>query len=231
MIVKKLWTELVTQNELDIIDNDMLSLAGQIDTLMASKFSITTSFQSYLNYIKTAFFSSEGNNQWSGLQIYLSSYSFGDKRFKMLMADKIRKYFAFYIKFITDEGLAKTITTTRNYEDHSGTSSTNNNIHSELPQIELDNFENGIKYASTLDKDTSSLSGNSHGEAGETKREVTWDEAMSNLRTMLFNDLIDYVTRIPNLMFNHYSTDTVPFTEMIKATCKYIKNLSDLYKL
>ena len=232
MVQKKLWTELVTANDLNtLLDTGITNLAGQIDTLMNTKFGISTRLQTYISYINTAFFSSEGNNQWSGLNIYISSYALGDKRFSYLLYDKLQKYLAFYIKFITNDGLAKTVTINRDYEDHAGASNHAENIHSETPQIELSNFEDGIKYASTLDKDTGGSTANSNGENSETRSEVTWNEAMSNLRTSLFNDLVDYVTRIPNMLFNHYSLDTMPFTEVIKATCQYVRNLSDIYKL
>ena len=232
MIQKKLWSELVTSNQLgNVIDNDILSVAGQIDTLLHDKFNIVSSLQTFINYVKTAFFTTEGNNQWSGLNIYVSSYSIGDLRYMYLLNDKIKKYLAFYYKFIYDDGLAKKITINRTYEDHAGSTSNNKNIHSELPQIELDNFEDGIKYASTLDKDTNSLSANNHGEGDETRKEVTWDEAMANLRTVLFNELVDYILRVPNMLYNHYALDTMPYMEIIKATFKYFENLSQVYHL
>lgn len=232
MITKKKWTELVTSNNLDdIIDTQIVSLASQIDTLMNEKFDINTSFATYVNYIKTAFFSTEGNNQWSGLYIYMSSFAEGDQRYKFLIKDKLLKYLAFYIKFTTDDGLAKTISTDRGYTDTPRVSTTENNIHSELPQIQLNNFEEGIKYASSMDKNVNSFDGQNTGTAYERKSEVTWDEAMNNLRTVLFNDLVDYVTRIPNMLFNHYSLDTMPFIEQMKATFKYFQNLSEVYKL
>ena len=232
MVQKKLWTELVATNHFEnVISADVLNLAGTIDTLMSEKFDITTSIRTYLTYINSSFFSSEGNNQWSGLHIFLSSYSIGDQRFVYLLNDKLKKYLGFYNKFISQDGLAKTITVNRDYEDHSGSRNENRNIHSELPQIELDNFEDGIKYASTLDKDTASGTVNTNGENSETRNEVTWDEAMENLRTMLFNDLIDYITHIPTMLFNHYSLDTMPYFEIIKSTFRYFENLSEVYKL
>lgn len=233
MIQKKLWTELVTSNNLaGVITTDVVTVAGQIDTLMNTKFNITTSLATYISYIKTAFLTSvEDNNQWGGLNIYVSSYSVGDERYVYLLNDKLRKYLAFYYKFINDNGLAKKVTVSRDYEDHSGSSNTTNSIHSETPQIELNNFEDGIKYASSMDKDTGSGTVNTHGENSELKTETTWDEAMNNLRTMLFNDLIDYINRIPNMLYNHYSLDTVPFTETIKATKQFLENLADIYRL
>lgn len=232
MVTKKLWTELVTSNQLaNIIDNDILTVANQIDTLLHDKFNIVGSLRTLMNYVKVAFFTSEGNNQWSGLNIYLSSYSLGDLRYGYLLNDKIKKYLAFYYKFIYDDGLAKTIATDRGYTDTPRVTTTDKNIHSELPQIELDNFEDGIKYASTMDKNTNSFTGENSGTAYERKSEVTWDEAMSNLRTALFNDLVDYVIRIPNMIYNHYSLDTMPFMEQVKATFRYFENLAEIYKL
>lgn len=233
MIQKKIWTELVTSNNFaDVITTDVVTVAGQIDTLMNTKFNITTSLATYITYIKTAFLTSvEDNNQWGGLNIYVSSYSVGDKRYVYLLNDKLRKYLAFYYKFIYDEGLAKKVTVSREYEDHTDSTNTRDDIHSELPQIELDNFENGIKYASTLDKNTDTLDYDNNGENSELRTETTWDEAMNNLRTMLFNDLIDYINRIPNMLYNHYALDSVPFTETIKATKQFLENLADIYRL
>ena len=116
-------------------------------------------------------------------------------------------------------------------KDHSGSNTNNQNIHSELPQIALDNFEQGIKYASTMDKDGSTANANAHGEGDEAREEVTWDEAMSNLRTQLFNDLVDYVTRVPNMIYNHYCTDTLPYAVMIKSTFDYLENIAEVTKL
>ena len=91
MIQKKLWTELVTSNQLsNILDNDISTVAGQIDTLLHNKFNIVSSLQTFINYVKTAFFTTEGNNQWSGLNIFLSSYSLGDLRFGYLLNDKLK---------------------------------------------------------------------------------------------------------------------------------------------
>ena len=82
-----------------------------------------------------------------------------------------------------------------------------------------------------MDKNTNSFTGENSGTAYERKSEVTWDEAMSNLRTALFNDLVDYVIRIPNMIYNHYSLDTMPFMEQVKATFRYFENLAEIYKL
>lgn len=232
MIQKKLWTELVTSNQLaNIIDNDISTVAGQIDTLLHDKFNIVSSLQTFINYVKTAFFTTEGNNQWSGLNIFLSSYSIGDLRFTYLLNDKIKKYLAFYYKFIYDDGLAKKITIDRDYEDHTDSTNNTENTHSELPQIELDNFEQGIKYASTMDKNDNTLDYDNEGEGHETRKEVTWDEAMTNLRTMLFNELVDYIINVPNMIYNHYSLDTMPYVEIIKSTFKYFENLAQVYHL
>lgn len=233
MITKKLWTELVTSNNFaNVITNDTITVAGQIDTLMHDKFNITTSLATFITYIKTAFLTNpENTNQWGGLNIHLSSYSIGDERFVYLLNDKIRKYLAFYYKFTYDDGLAKNIVTDRWYTDTPRVTTTDESIHSELPQIELNNFEEGIKYASSMDKNTNSFTGDNRGTAYERKSETTWDENMSNLRTILFNDLIDYIARVPNMLYNHYSLDTMPFVERIKATCEYLKNLSDAYSL
>ena len=92
-------------------------------------------------------------------------------------------------------------------------------------------FQLGDKYASTMDKDGSTSSANAHGAGDEAREEVTWDEAMNNLRTQLFNDLVDYVTRVPNMIYNHYCTDTLPYAVMIKSSYEYLKNLAEVAKL
>ena len=265
MIIKKLWTELISANNVNnLIDTDLLNLSEQVDTIMNTKFGIETRLRTFLNYVNTAFFTeTEGNNQWSGMYIYMSSYALGDQRFMYRIYDKLQKYFAFYYKFITSDGLAKritshlgkdgTLTKTYNntkasqYTDTNNGTNTDNNIHSDLPQIELDNFEQGIKYASTMDKNTNTFNSGSEGENAVshtgsdthrdlgtedlTRTEVTWNEAMENLRTMLFNDLIDYISNLPNIIYNHYCTDTTPFSEMFKAVNTYLQNLSSIYEI
>ena len=69
------------------------------------------------------------------------------------------------------------------------------------------------------------------GTVSETKSDITWDEGMKNLRTQLFNELVDYVCEVPNMIYNHYCTDTLPAGLMIKGVLEHIKNISEVIKL
>ena len=47
----------------------------------------------------------------------------------------------------------------------------------------------------------------------------------------LFNELVDYVCELPNMLYNHYCTDTLPAGLMIKGMLEHIRNISEVIKL
>ena len=257
MIKKMTWVELITKLQMTssgLITTDIIDLAEDLDDLMLEKFSIDSHIKNLLNYLIEDYFNAvETNNVWEGLPIIISSYAEKDKRLKLQYQEKLRRYLAFYIKFLTDDGLARRIVSSKTYSDNgskniqrsytdtSSGSSTDNNIYSNLPQLELENFEQGIDYASNLEKNTGTTSASGSGSGAEvgtdtksgtgseTRTDVSWDEGMKNLRTMLFNELVDYISEIPNVVYNYYCLDTLPYQELRKRAYDYAKNIKDVF--
>lgn len=230
MILRKTWAEKITKNSLgDIIDTPALTLAQTLDQTMLTKFGIVTQTYNALSYIKTAYLINNDACVWKDLPIYLSSFKDGDNRIVYSLKDRLIKYLRFFNKMITDDGLARRMSLSRSFQNDYSDSGTNKNYFSETPQEELDNFETAImKYASNLTKDTSAKSGQQLGTASETSTNVTWDEAMKNLRLVFYNDLMDFVSWIPNIIYNYYCLDSRPYPALVK---EYYKGIIDVFHL
>ena len=229
-VIQKKWQEMITKNNFgDIIDSDVLSLGTALDGVMISKYALVTQTYDMLSYVKEAYLTVGSNLNWNDLPIWLSSYKEGDKRVVIGLKDRLKKYLRFYQKVITDDGLARQMTIDRSFNNVSADSDTNKNYVSDTPQEELDNFETAIiKYASSLTKDERSRRGNQNGTSNETAKNTSWDEGMKNLRLVFYNDLVEFISSIPNILYNYYCLDSRPYPALAK---EYYKGMFNAFKI
>lgn len=230
MIVKKEWNELVTQNSLaNIIDNDSITLAGALDTAMNTKYSTSSKISTLLTHIKSDYLTASTDGVWYKLPIWLSSYKEKDKRVLYGLNDRLNKYLRFYTKMITDDGLARQMSIDRGFTNASADADTNKRYDAETPTEELDNFESAIiKYASGLSKDQRNRTLNQNGTSYERAKNLSWDEGMKNLRLVFYNDLVEFISSIPNIVYNYYCLDSRPAPDLVKA---YYEGLFNAFRV
>lgn len=217
-----------TANNLtNIIDSGLETYAQELDALFLEKYSVTTQVKDSLLATKS-YLLNNSNNLWSDLPIFISSFKVKDQRPAKSIKDKLIRYMSFFTKMLTDDGIARSLVTSRNFSNRNNSSTTDKNYYSETPQIELTNFEEGIKYASNLGKNESTLSSGQAGTSGETVTSKSWDEELKNLRFTFYNDLVDFIVDIPNVLYNYYSLDSRPALEIQKARFDYYKQIFEL---
>ena len=219
MVVKKKWNELVTQNSLSsIIDTNTIALGTTLDSEMNTKYGTFSNIEDLLKHIKNDFLTSSSNGVWYELPIYMSSFKEKDKRVLYGLNDRLNKYIRFFTKMLVDDGLARQMSIDRGFDNHSGESDTNKRYDSETPSEEIDNFETAIiKYASALSKDQRNRTANQNGTSYERAKNLTWDEGMKNLRLVFYNDLVDFISSIPNIVYNYYCLDSRPAPDLVRG--------------
>lgn len=231
MIVKKKWNELVTENSISslVIDNNTIALATALDTAINTKYSLSSQVENLVKHIKNDFLTASQDGVWYEMPIYTSSFKEKDKRVLYGLNDRLNKYLRFFTKMVTDDGLARQMSIDRGFENHGGESDTNKSYNSDTPQEELDNFETAlIKYASSLSKDQRSRTSNQHGTSYERAKNTSWDEGMKNLRLVFYNDLVEFISAIPNIIYTEYCLDSRPYPALVK---EYRKNLINTFGL
>ena len=120
MAIKKIkWETLITQIDAqDILDDtaqEMKWIDNQINAL-------TTSIQAnelydLMKYVDDYHLKDSDNLVWKGLDIYVSSYKERDRRFILLLKNKLREYIAFYKKVLTDSGVQRALIYGKTYEN------------------------------------------------------------------------------------------------------------------
>ena len=229
--IKKTWKELMTNqpSTLTAFFTATETLASQVDSAFNTKYGFSTNVSGALSAIKTDFLNST-NSVWDEMPIYMSSFKWNDRRFILDLQDRLQKYLGFIKKMITDEGLKRRMIINRSYSNGTHSTGTDKNYFSETPQAELDNFENAlIRYASNLGKNTNDTQTNQNGSSGETTTSTNWDEEFKNLEFAFYNDLVDFITRLPDMIYQNYCLDQRPFTEVRRDWWKHLKDLRDIY--
>lgn len=229
-IVKKEWTNFVNTLGISLKFNssNIATLIHTLDVAFQTKYGVITSTSSVYTTMLLSFFGNEQHNLWNGLPLYTSSFKQNDMRIIYSIIENLTKYTIFLTKMIDDEGIQRKLLTSKEYTHNNTSDSGDKNLYSETPQIELDNFENAIKYASNLSKSDLHNESEQTGDSTETVTSTTWDEGLRNLRFAFYNDLIDYINSIPNLIYSYYSLDSLPVPELVKANREYFKTISNL---
>lgn len=234
MVKKMKWINLMDARTLEIKPDVFDDLLNQCDSLFSEKLTATGEVQydesmlhdSY-HYVYDSFFDDDTtNNIWKDMDIFLSSFKEKDKRIFNEIRLRLFQYLGFFKKVLTDDGVARKMVTHRNYSGTGTSSGDYKNYYSETPQIELTNFDDAIKYASTLEKNEDSRDTSKEGESDFELKSFNWDEALKNMKMVFYNDLIRYINSLPLLVYDYYALDEYPVGYSI---AEYFKTMKDLY--
>lgn len=244
-VIKTTWGTLI--DSLGIYDNlydggnaVIYHLISDVDDAFYQKYGTDTELADALESIAHQFLqkgSGATKHVWDNLPIYCSSYKYNIKdgivismeyRILHLICDNLTRYAIFFKKMITDEGLQRKLLTSKEYTHNNESDSGDKNVYSETPELELDNFEDAIKFASNVSKADLHNESEQTGSSTETVNSTSWEEGLRNLRFAFYNDLIYYINSIPNLIYSYYSLDSMPATELVKEQREYLKTVSKL---
>lgn len=234
MTIKKTWDELLTENNeiVDVIDSGIIALGTALDSAFNTKYGTSTEVANALSCIKYDYLSlstsEDARGLWSDLPIWLSSYKLKDRRPTIKIHDNLIRYLKFLIKMTTDEGIQRKMVVARNFTNNNSSSNTDKNVYSETPQLSLQTFEDAIEYASNVSRNENTGSSSQSGSSGETSTNVNWEEALKNLQFAFYNEIVDYIISIPFELYNYYSLDSRPITELVKARKEALYNLFQL---
>ena len=221
------------ENEITaIIDSDIISLGSALDSAFETKYGTSTKVAIALTDISNDYLkpsnSPNARGLWEDLPIYLSSFKLKDRRVCLQIKDNLIRYLKFLLKMTNDEGLQRKMVVSRNFANNNSSSNTDKNVYSETPSIELQDFEEAIKYASNVSRNDNTGSSSQSGASGETATNVNWEEALKNLQFAFYNEIVDYIISIPSELYNYYSLDSRPITELVKARREALYNLYSL---
>lgn len=244
-IMRTTWDELVltesfqTQmnkfKKLPTATNTISELCIALDSLVTEKLGVENAVYNIgnmLEYIGRAYFGLTGytHTNWEGMPLVMSSYKIKDTRIVNLIYNNLIQYMGFYQKVLTDEGFARTLSLHREYSDSGESSGNNKNYYSETPQIQLTNFDEAINYASSLEKNEDAQENSREGESTTTSTHRSWDETVKGMKMMFFDELVNYISRIPNMIYSYYSLDNLPVPELVQNTFNYFKQMKDIYE-
>lgn len=229
-IVKTTWEQVLTDNQVQISNylspSAIEQLLNNISTKMRALLSTPRTLKQNYELMYNSYLTLTSTNLWSGLKIYMTSYKVHDFRGIVEISDKLVRYLSFYHKILTDSGLSKELTIARNYTDTSTSTGTNKGYSSDTPQARLDNFDDAIDFASTLTKDENSLSATRGGNSSLTTSGRTFQEQEKNMKLMYYNEIVEYINSIPNMLYSYYALDTIPYPEIIS---QYIDSVKDAW--
>lgn len=235
MILKKKWIELMTENNTGnyaLNQTGLVNLIHEVDQLFSESYkdgeTITNDNRLYNIYNEiTSHFTTvtEADNYWKDLPIFVSSYNWRDKSVFGETVLRLTQYLGFYKKILTDKGIARSVVTHREYSNEGESDGTNRGYNSETPRITLDNFDDAIKYASNLQKNTDHTESSTSGDSDLTVSSKSWDEEEKNLKYMFYNDLCDFIRQIPMYIYSKYSLDSMPAMDIREEVFNYFKDL------
>lgn len=241
MIQKKTWKQLIKTsnnftNEIALFNlttnTELASLVSSIDSLLGQKVGMTnlSNLSSVLSCIADNYlYARYDTGLWDDMTIWLSSFKEKDKRGFLSIYHRLVEYCGFYKKILTDDGLAKQITTNRSYADTGSSTQTSKDANSETPQIDMTDsegnldFNEAMKYASNLSSNEGHSDSNRYGSSQVSISSKSWDEQLQNTRLIFYNDLIDYISKIPELLYHFFCLETVPYPDIVKQTLYSIK--------
>lgn len=233
MVKKTKWINLMDARTSQIEPIIFQDLLEECDSLFSEKISsdehtyeYTGLFDTYKLVYDSFFDNDTTKNIWKDMDIFLSSFKENDRRIFHEIHMRMIQYLGFYKKILTDDGVARKMVTHRNYSGTGTSSGDYKNYYSETPQIELTNFDDAIKYASTLEKNEDSRDTSKEGESDFELKSFNWDEALKNMKMVFYNDLIRYINSLPLLVYDYYALDEYPVGYSI---AEYFKTMKDLY--
>ena len=233
MILKKKWIELLQENNVGDYSVDSLgiyALITEVDNLFtyqcnpdATNYNrIKRLYEEIVDHFLT---NVEADNYWADMPIFISSYKFKDKSPFGELLLRLTQYLGFYKRILTDEGLARSVVTHREYSNTGESDGNNKNYNSETPQITLNNFDDAIKYASNLSKNEDHTESSTSGDSDLSVKSKSWDEEEKNLKYIFYNDLCDFIRKMPQWIYAQYSLDSMPSYDIVKETFNYFKDM------
>ena len=247
-IMKKTWNQLITSVDAQDIFDDISQELESIDNYFNSNL---VSFRSkdlkdlmlYVDRYLLKPSQLEGEvyiNVWQDLPIYVSSFKFSDRRFILLLKNKLREYVGFYLKLVQDSGVSRNLSYKKDYLNSGEASSVERGSNSETPNYsalydsthpESDSlFDQAIAdYASNINKTKASSTNRNAGSSLTEVTGSTWEEQKKNLELVFFNELKDFIASLPERIYSYYAVDTVPFTELTREYFKYLYSLKEIF--
>ena len=235
MILKKTWIELMTENntgDYSLQNPALRTLITEVDALFTSTYNSSEGANDhrlknlYDEIIQRYTTAISNLNYWADMPIYVSSYRFKDKTPFGELLLRLTQYLGFYKKILTDNGLARSVVTHREYSNEGEFDGTNKDVNAETPQMIITDFEDAIKhYASDIKKNTDHTESSTSGESDLTVESKSWEEEEKNLKYIFYNDLCDFIRKIPQWLYSQYALDSMPSFDIVKETFNYFKDM------
>ena len=236
-VLKKKWIDICNNHNLqdNMWSTNLQQLLDEIDQLIDEMIqpdvSSGSTVQLYSAYedMWDKYLTSQEYNDWKDMPIFVSSFRFNDSRIVNEINARMFQYAGFYKKVITDEGVARKLVTHRTFAGNGTSTGNYKNYESDTPQINLTNFDEGLEYATRLEKNDDTITTNKAGVTDYELKSFNWDEALKNLKMLYYNDLIRYINSIPVLLYNYYALDQYPVCQTVEEYFDYIKTVRGWY--
>lgn len=244
MAIKKIkWKTLITQIDAqDVFDDTQQELEYIDNKLNALTLSMNSNeLSDLMKYVDEYFLQPNKTLVWENMPIFVSSFKEMDRRFILLLKNKMREYIGFYKKILEDSGVQRALVYDKTYENDGnantverGTNSTtpqNSNLYNPA-QPESDSlFDEAIaNYASAIDKNKAHSDSHSEGGSVTNVTGVTWEESKKNLQLMFYNELKEYIMSIPDRIYSYYSLDTIPAPQLCKTFIEHLVAVAEMMK-
>lgn len=235
MILKKRWIEVIRQNNTGnyaLNQIGLINLIDEVDLLFSKSVNgesatndhrIKNIYQQIIDKFVT---NTEAENYWADMPIFVSSWNWKDKSVFGQIVLRLTQYLGFYKRILTDKGIARSVVTHRTYTNEGESDGTNKGVNAETPQMIINDFEDAIKhYASDIKKNTDHTESSTSGESDLSVESKSWEEEEKNLKYIFYNDLCDFIRKIPMWIYQQYSLDSAPQDYIREETFKYFKDL------
>lgn len=232
MIQKLKWIQILQDNNTGVYSlsqQGLIDLIDSVDTLYSQQLGsedndhrIKNIYQEIINHFVV---NTKADNYWADMPIWVSSYNAKNKAPFGEVVLRLTQYLGFYKKILTDNGLARTVVTHRDYRNQGHSEGTNKNVNSETPQIQLQEFDDMLQYVSQANKTEDQNNSTTFGDSDLTVESKSFDEQERNLKLVYYNDLCDYIRKIPHWLYSQYALDSLPATAIVEETFNYFKEL------
>ena len=246
MAVKKIkWITLVTQNSAHEVITPLRSEIEDIDNLLNGEDISVDMLKELAQYVVDYHLKGEVEGQpndnliWKDMPVYTSSWNEKDRRFILLLKNKLREYVLFYKKILTDKGVQRALSYAKTYENDGNASSTERGTDSATPQnsnlYDSEHPESDALFDKAIADFASSINKNkanseSHSEGGSTTNVTgtTWEEGKKNIQLIFYNELKEYIMSLPDRIYSHYSLETMPAPMLCKKMIEHLEEVGDM---
>lgn len=233
MIEKKLWSNLIEVLDYTLMRNTRTLLTTLVFDSSDSyrKDTLINVFNETMKLLGYSYPSASLNpslSSWKDLPIWISSYKpFTRNEYVNKVFFDLMRYINAYSFLLINNGFARSIVRKGALSSSTDSSSKNKDYNSETPQVSsndeaLDNLEYLSNASKSFNTSTSSVSQNDNVE--ETSK--TWEDEKKNLELVYYNDITNYIMRIPYLIYDYFALDTYPYPDAIE---RFYENLKVIY--